>query len=110
MNVLDLGFFNSIQSLQYKHAATNIDDLVKEVDYAFQSVPATSLTNNFITLQKVFNEIMNCNGNNDFKLPHLHKAAAKRTGKEITEVFCDEETLRNAKKFLQGMQGSESAK
>lgn len=36
MNVLDLGLFNVIQSLQYQSFPHNLDDLIKEVEIAFK--------------------------------------------------------------------------
>ena len=35
MNVLDLGFFRSIQALQYQKAAYNVTQLVRVVNNAF---------------------------------------------------------------------------
>jgi hypothetical protein len=35
LNVLDLGFFNAIQTLQHEKAPTNIDELVTAVEEAY---------------------------------------------------------------------------
>ena len=37
-NVLDLGFFNTIQSLQHKEAPTTVDDLIKAVEDLFNAI------------------------------------------------------------------------
>ena len=50
MNVLDLGFFNAIQSLQYRQVATKIDEFVDALHCAFNAVPATSLSDSLLTL------------------------------------------------------------
>ncbi|XP_057537042.1 uncharacterized protein LOC130814832 isoform X2 [Amaranthus tricolor] len=38
MNVLDLGFFRSIQALQYQKSAYNVKELLKAVNNAFQNL------------------------------------------------------------------------
>ncbi|KAH9111269.1 hypothetical protein LEN26_008186 [Aphanomyces euteiches] len=54
-NVLDLGFFNSNQSLQYQKKKTTrtIEELILAVEDAFRELPSSSLSKNFLTLQKV---------------------------------------------------------
>lgn len=80
LNVLDLGFFNAIQSLQYQSAPTNVDELVKEVDNAFVMMSSSTLNNVFLTLQKVMEAIILHDGRNDFKIPHMSKAKLERLG------------------------------
>ena len=45
-NVLDLGFFTSIQSLQHQSCPTNTNDLIKSVEDAFYAQPVEKV--NFI--------------------------------------------------------------
>ena len=40
MNVLDLGFFRSIQALQYQNAAYNVPQLLSAVNNAFNNLSA----------------------------------------------------------------------
>ena len=51
MNVLDLGHFNSIQSLQYKANAVSTDELIAAVKDSFSQLRYGSLNNVFLTLQ-----------------------------------------------------------
>lgn len=73
LNILDLGFFNSIQSLQYKTPTTEIDGLIAAVNTAFNEVSYKTLDKCFITLQKVMETVIQHGGDNDFKLPRVHK-------------------------------------
>ena len=80
LNVLDLGFFNSIQSLQHQTAPTNIEELISAVDDSFQSLPSKKLTNVFLTLQKVMEAVIICDGDNKYKVPHMSKLRLERMG------------------------------
>ncbi|KAH9094946.1 hypothetical protein LEN26_018040 [Aphanomyces euteiches] len=72
-NVLDLGFFNSIQSLQYQSTPSNIDELIDAVNDAFSQLSHETLAKTFLTLQKVMELSMEVGGGNNFKLPHMYK-------------------------------------
>lgn len=100
VNICDLGFFNTVQSIQQEKCASRIEDLVQNVQDAFEEVESTSLLDNFITIQAVFREILRSNGGNDFKIPHLKKQVHRRAGKPIVNVTCDAETILKAHEFL----------
>ena len=51
MNVLDLGFFNAIQSLQHQRAPKNVDDLIDVVEKAFHDLDVKKLNYVFLTWQ-----------------------------------------------------------
>ncbi|KAF0705573.1 hypothetical protein AaE_014460 [Aphanomyces astaci] len=74
-NVLDLGFFNSIQSLQQQKVARSIGELIAAVEEAFYELPVTILGKTFITLQKVMELSMGCSGGNTYTMPHMSKNA-----------------------------------
>ena len=80
LNVLDLGYFNSIQSLQEEEAPTNIDELVEVVENSYAKFNTRKLNNVFLTLQKVMEAVILCNGSNSYKLPHISKEALERRG------------------------------
>ena len=46
LNVLDLGFFNSIQALQQRASVHSLDDLIREVDAAFHALQPEILQGN----------------------------------------------------------------
>ncbi|KAF0684476.1 Aste57867_23545 [Aphanomyces stellatus] len=50
-NILDLGFFAAIQSLQHRTSARSIDELVVNVVRAFDEFPLERLERTFLTLQ-----------------------------------------------------------
>ncbi|CAM9528677.1 unnamed protein product, partial [Chrysoparadoxa australica] len=79
-NVLDLGFFNSIQKLQHEQDANNIDELIKAVVEAWDREKHRVLNNIFLTLQDVLRCIIEHRGRNDFPLPHMGKARLERQG------------------------------
>ena len=80
LNVLDLGFFNSIQSLQEEEAAKDIDKLVEVVKESFARLNRSKLNNIFLTLQKVMEACILCDGDNTYKLPHILKESLEMHG------------------------------
>ncbi|KAG6951503.1 hypothetical protein JG687_00013575 [Phytophthora cactorum] len=58
LNVLDLGFFHSTQSLQHQTPTIDTDGLIAAVETAFGSVSYRTLGKCFITLQKVVGAII----------------------------------------------------
>ena len=78
-NILDLGFFASIQSIQHRQPpATTIDGLIANVFSAWQQYNPLLLNRTFLTHQAVTDLIIQNVGDNDFKLPHLAKEAQER--------------------------------
>ena len=80
MNVLDLGYFNAIQSLQHKAAPQNIDELILAVYESFDALHWSKLKDIFLTLQKVMEVCILHNGRNDYKLPHMSKCKLENLG------------------------------
>ena len=58
LNVLDLGFFNSLKMLQERRVFQNMEDLIEVVGAAFEELPEVKLRNIFFTLQKVHKQII----------------------------------------------------
>ncbi|XP_021716886.1 uncharacterized protein LOC110684758 [Chenopodium quinoa] len=73
LNVLDLGLFTSIQSIQYKSFPKNLDELNEKVNEAYALFDPKMNRNTWITLQKCMTEIMCKNGGNNYPLPHMDK-------------------------------------
>jgi hypothetical protein len=71
-NILDLGFFAGIQSLQRKNNCKNMDQLICVVKEAFMEYSPQKL-NNFLTLQTILIEIMKIEGSNNCELKHIKK-------------------------------------
>nr|XP_027099096.1 bifunctional dTDP-4-dehydrorhamnose 3,5-epimerase/dTDP-4-dehydrorhamnose reductase-like [Coffea arabica] len=51
MNILDIGYFRAIQSLQHQEAPNSIDELISAVEKSFNELSSESLNNVFLTLQ-----------------------------------------------------------
>lgn len=89
LNVLDLGFFYSIQSLQFKQPAASLEDLLRSVSFAFESLSFETLDNTFLTLQQVMGSILRVGGGNNYKLPRMGKDRMRRVGVLPTVIDVD---------------------
>ena len=72
VNLLDLGFFRAIQSFN-DAAPKNEEELIQSVQLAYTNYPRTRLNWTWLTLQSVFNQIILCNGDNEYDIQHLSK-------------------------------------
>ncbi|KAM3326971.1 hypothetical protein P3S67_002097 [Capsicum chacoense] len=72
LNVLDLGFLRTIQSLQYQKVPKNVDELVEAVERSFDEMKAKQLNHVFLTLQSCMIEVTKDSGGNNYKVPHLN--------------------------------------
>ena len=89
LNVLDLGFFASLQSLTEKIISRNIDDLILNVQQAFNSYDAATLNRVFLTLQSCMLEIMKNGGGNRYNIPHMNKERLTLAGNLPDSLSCD---------------------
>ena len=87
-NILDLGFFRSLQSLQWSlPPAQDIDGLVAQVNNAWSLYDPKKLNRIFLTHQMVCQCILETeDGDNDFPLPHVNKDQMEREGKLPTNL------------------------
>ncbi|VFQ62510.1 unnamed protein product [Cuscuta campestris] len=101
LNVLDLGFFRSIDSIQDQSAPRNLSELINAVTTAFQDIPHEKLNNVFLTLQGVMGEVLKNRGGNNFRIPHIGKAMLAREGRLPDNVGVTQEVYEQAKHFLE---------
>lgn len=80
LNVNDLGWFRSIEQLQTNISCVTVDQLLAAVIKSFNDLDHTTLNNVFLSLQGCMIEIMQINGCNNYKLPHMGKEALIRAG------------------------------
>ena len=74
LNVLDLGFFSSLQTLQWSYDfPDNCNALVANVLRAYDKIDCTIIDKCFVTLQTVLDEVLKCCGNNNYKILHIRK-------------------------------------
>ena len=100
LNVLDLGFFSAIQSLQHKESPKTIDELVCAVVKSFENFSSVKSNHIFVTLQLCMIEIMKANGSNKYKIPHLNKERLEREGQLPVQMKCDPILVQEVFKYL----------
>jgi hypothetical protein len=83
LNVLDLGFFNSIQSLQDQNTPQTEEELIAEVERAYWSSSPVTLNKTFLTLQFI-----------------LTKEALIHINELPVSLPCDPDTYEHAQQFL----------
>lgn len=100
-NVLDLGFFNSIQSLQNRVMAKSVEELVAAVNKSFEEYPMEKIANVFLTLQTVFESSMAVNGGNNFKIQHKRKNGLTIEEKMNFNMDCNKDIYKRAYDFYE---------
>jgi hypothetical protein len=86
MNVLDLGFFASLQAEQWKNPPRfKIDDLINDVMKAWNGYNPSKLDKVFLTHQACMDKCISKYGDNNYRIPHLGKDKFKSV-KEVLNV------------------------
>lgn len=84
LNHLDLSFFRALQTEQWKKdQAKNIDELIAQVEQAYRDFDPRKIEKGYVTLQSVLEEIILCNGDNNYRIPHLKKDAYLRQNGQL---------------------------
>ena len=96
MNVLYLGFFRAIQSLQHLETPSKVDDFVNAIEKAFHDLPSQSLNHVFLTLQQCMIEVIKYFGGNNYKLPHMVKEKLEKYGPLPLQLGCDRDIVEKA--------------
>lgn len=99
-NVLDLGFFSSIQSLQHQSSPQSIDQLIECVTNAFNSLSREKLDNIFLTLQTCMESAMLASGGNNYKIQHIGKERLRRNDRLPASITCKESAIAEANRCL----------
>ena len=92
-NVLELGFFNSIQDLKLKQYPKQMDDLVADTDVAFADIDSSKLNNVFLSYNLVMKIAMKVGGENNYKLQNICKAKLQREGSIPNTINHSDEAL-----------------
>ncbi|XP_047940911.1 uncharacterized protein LOC125188195 [Salvia hispanica] len=109
-NVLDLGYFRAIQSLQEDKVAKGVDDLLRNVHCSFEELNPYTLNNVFLTLQSCLTEILKVQGRNSYKTPHMNKERLTRMGTLPDAIEVEEEVVKAAVAYLQQPENDVSTK
>lgn len=78
LNICDLGLFNALQSAYYDKAPSNEVQLITMVEETYRDYPTNKINRLFVTLQTIFNSILEHHGDNQFKIPHMGKERLER--------------------------------
>ena len=100
LNVLDLGYFNSIQSLQKTKVCHEVEDLVSAVVSSYVELDNRKLENIWMTWQLVMLEVIRVGGDNTYVIPHINKAKLEKEGLVRTEVLIKEDIKENFDRFM----------
>ncbi|ETW03914.1 hypothetical protein H310_04333 [Aphanomyces invadans] len=88
LNVLDLGSFASVQTLQLKLVSRSLGEVIHATYAAFEICGGDALANVLLTLQTVMRLVLENNGGNHYRLPHLGKDALRRARALMSNVSC----------------------
>ncbi|VFQ65353.1 unnamed protein product [Cuscuta campestris] len=80
LNVLDLGFFRAIQSLKDQCALSTVVELLEAVEGAYDALSPQTLNKVWLSYQQVLTKVMENEGGNNYKLPHMGKDRLARAG------------------------------
>ncbi|XP_021763658.1 uncharacterized protein LOC110728293 [Chenopodium quinoa] len=103
LNVLDLGLFNVIQSIQYQSFPTNLMELIQKVKEAYDLFNPVLNKYCWITLQCCMEEILNHLGGNNFSPPHKGKKKLERIGMLPEVLHVDRTLVQQAVEHLNNM-------
>jgi len=105
LNVLDLGFFNSLQSIVSKEATKNKELLIEVVKKGFVNYPHGKINRVFLSLQMAMQEVVLCHGGNDYKLKHMSKTQLERNGHLPMSIAASATVLDALKEVHGGLDG-----
>ena len=86
LNILDLGYFNSLQTLQYTTPVKNVEELALAVFKAWDMLNPDSLRKIWYTLQRTMDLILSVDGNNNYKIGHSGRNK-KSSGIDMTSNY-----------------------
>ena len=91
VNLLDLGFFQAIQSFN-DASPKNEEELIQSVQDAYKNYLRHKLNQTWLTLQSCFNQIILHHGDNDYSIEHISKAKLEWQGQlpDVLDVVDDD--------------------
>ena len=73
-NILDLAFFHSLQACAWEmKEAQNVEGIIANVKRAYMEYDPRIINRAWLTYASCLNEIVLCQGNNNYKIPHMNK-------------------------------------
>lgn len=96
LNINDLGFVSALQAYYQQFSAKTPTEIINYVQQTYQQYPQERINHVWLSLMSVMNEIIDCNGDNDYEIPHLAKEAKERRN-ELPVVL---QVTNTAKEYL----------
>jgi len=90
LNIINLGFFDSLQSRHHCATPKNELELIATAEAAFEEHSMLTLKKLWIALQSAMNEMIKCAGHDQFKIPHMNKDKLEREGRLPMRLLADE--------------------
>ncbi|XP_056691725.1 uncharacterized protein [Spinacia oleracea] len=100
MNILDLGFFRAIQSIQYKSFPDSVTSLIEAVENAYIALDPKAMNFTWMHLKYCMIEILQVQGGNNYKNPHKGKKKLERLGLLPTEIEVSEKLLEETTNYM----------
>ncbi|XP_057538135.1 uncharacterized protein LOC130815663 [Amaranthus tricolor] len=100
MNILDLGLFSALQSIQFKSFPKDLNDLIKAVNDAYDTFEPKLLNYTWIQYQLCMIEVLKAKGDNNYKNPHIGKQRLDRLGMLPRQLKIPQELIDAARQFL----------
>ena len=89
LNLNDLGFFRALQSDYERECPANERGIIDLVNDSFERYDAGRINRIWLSLHGVFNNVLLCYGDNDYKLGHMGKDRLERMGELPTVLPVD---------------------
>ena len=99
--VFQKGFFNAIQYIQNKKKTKNIEQLITVVKEAFyREQSRKNLNKVFLSLQQAMTSVLECKGDNNYRLKHMSKDKLINNNTLPISLHCDQELINIANEIL----------
>ena len=89
LNILDLGLFRSLQAMYFKKTSSDIPAMIDNVILTYHEYDYRKINYIFLTLMSVMNKVIEHDGDNAYKLPHLGKAKMERVHGGVLPLVLD---------------------
>jgi hypothetical protein len=100
MNILDLGFFRSLQSFTDQLNPIIIDQLIEGVIAEFNKYEVEKINRIFLTLQSCMIQVIRLRGGNWYKIPHMNKGGLLLQNALPDRLYCDKALYLDVVSYL----------
>ena len=105
LNINDLGFFRAIEALQQKKRSRTFEELIGNVNKAFEAYSADDINKIWVTHQSCMVEILKALGGNQYKIPHMNKNKLLKEGNLPTSLSVPLQLYEDCKRHVETIQG-----